>query len=176
MLKNRELLANRRILITAGRTVEYMDPIRVITNNSSGKMGAALGMGAEVTVVYGKGSVDPPPTARIARVETAAEMIQAVTSELGSGGYDAVIAALHDLSEQQLIANARQRMLKADADLIVVNDVSKSGVGFEADTNEVYLIAKASQAEHVALTSKGKVARRILARVAELLRDGRARA
>ena len=92
-------LAGRRVLITAGRTVEYIDPIRVITNNSSGKMGmalaaAALEAGAEVTVIYGKGSADPPARARVLRVDTAEEMSEAVRAELTSSpAHDVVIAA-----------------------------------------------------------------------------------
>ncbi len=76
-------LAGRSVLITAGRTVEYLDPIRVITNNSSGKMGVALARaayhaGADVTLVYGKGTVEPPQGVRVVRVESAEEMMNEV--------------------------------------------------------------------------------------------------
>ncbi len=92
-------LAGRRVLVTAGRTVEYIDPVRVITNNSSGKMGTALAAeafaaGADVTLIYGKGSAEPPPAVVTRRVETADEMYAAVLDELAlSGPYDALIAA-----------------------------------------------------------------------------------
>ncbi len=92
-------LAGRRVLITAGRTVEYLDPIRVITNNSTGKMGMALAAaaaeaGAEVTVVYGRGTAAAPPQARIVGVDTAEQMDAAVRGELAATpGYDVVIAA-----------------------------------------------------------------------------------
>lgn len=76
-------LAGRSVLITAGRTVEYLDPIRVITNNSSGKMGVALARaayhaGADVTLVYAKGTVEPPQGVRVIRVESAEEMMEEV--------------------------------------------------------------------------------------------------
>ncbi|MDH5783144.1 MAG: bifunctional phosphopantothenoylcysteine decarboxylase/phosphopantothenate--cysteine ligase CoaBC, partial [Candidatus Bathyarchaeota archaeon] len=86
-----------KILVTAGPTLEYIDPVRVITNKSSGLMGIevtreALLRGAEVTVIYGHGTATPPKEARIVRVETTKEMYEAVVSELKSQKYDAVIA------------------------------------------------------------------------------------
>ncbi len=89
--------AGMKILVTAGPTLEYIDPMRVITNKSSGLMGIevtreALLRGAEVTVIYGHGTVTPPEEARVVRVETTREMYEAVVSELKSQKYDAVIA------------------------------------------------------------------------------------
>jgi phosphopantothenoylcysteine decarboxylase/phosphopantothenate--cysteine ligase len=98
----RKLAARRdfshlRVLVTAGATVEYIDPVRVITNRSSGKMGTAiaeeaLNRGAEVTLVYGLGQVAPPPGARVIPVETTDQMFDAVVSELKSKRYDVTIA------------------------------------------------------------------------------------
>lgn len=98
VLSSKALLAGKRILITAGRTVEYIDPVRVITNNSSGKMGFALAqaakdMGADVTVVYGKGSVEPDGCFNVIRVDTAEDMKNAVEKELASGSYDMMFAS-----------------------------------------------------------------------------------
>jgi len=89
--------AGRKILVTAGPTLEYIDPVRVITNKSSGLMGIevtreALLRGAEVTVIYGSGTATPPNEARVIRVETTKEMFEAVVSELKSQKYDVVIA------------------------------------------------------------------------------------
>jgi phosphopantothenoylcysteine decarboxylase / phosphopantothenate---cysteine ligase len=86
-----------RVLITAGATAEYIDPVRVVTNRSSGKMGVsiaeeALSRGAEVTLVYGSGTEAAPPGARLLTVETTEQMYDAVVSELKSGNYDVVIA------------------------------------------------------------------------------------
>jgi phosphopantothenoylcysteine decarboxylase/phosphopantothenate--cysteine ligase len=90
--------AGLRVLITAGPTVEHIDPIRVVTNKSSGKMGVALaeealGRGAEVTLVYGSGTATPPTRANVVSVETTDQMYEAVVSELESKKYDVVIAA-----------------------------------------------------------------------------------
>jgi len=98
VLDSRALLKGKKILITAGRTVEYIDPVRVITNNSSGKMGfavaqAAKDMGADVTVVYGKGSVEPDSSFNVIRVNTADEMKEAVEKELAAGKYDMMFAS-----------------------------------------------------------------------------------
>jgi len=89
--------AGQQILVTAGPTLEYMDPVRVITNKSSGLMGIevaheALLRGASVTLIYGPGTATPPKTARVVRVETTKDMYDAVVSELKAQGYDIVIA------------------------------------------------------------------------------------
>ena len=87
-----------RLLVTAGATVEHIDPVRVITSRSSGKMGIAiaeeaLSRGAEVTIVYGLGSATPAPGAKLISAETTEQMHEAVVSELKSKKYDVVIAA-----------------------------------------------------------------------------------
>lgn len=87
-----------KILVTAGATVEYIDPIRIITNRSSGKMGVALaemalGRGAGVTLVYGTGSATPPQSGKTVRVETTYEMFDEVKRELINDSYDILIAA-----------------------------------------------------------------------------------
>jgi len=225
----RALLGSKRSL-GGGRTVEYLDPIRVLTNNSSGKMGmalaaAALEAGATVTVVYGKGTATPPPGATVRNVETAEEMAAAVRVELGgSKPYEIVMAAAavgdwrpittagqkisthdsnrlvieleptpkiiddikaqhpeifllafraqHDLSEDDLIADAAARAVKANADLIAVNDVSRSGAGFETDTNEMYLVTQEGEREHLPLGSKREIARQIVAAIARRMCRG----
>jgi phosphopantothenoylcysteine decarboxylase/phosphopantothenate--cysteine ligase len=91
-------LSGLRILVTAGPTVEFVDPVRVITNKSSGKMGVALAeealsRGAEVTLVYGPGTAVPPTGASMVRVETTTQMYEAVVSELKSKTYDVMLAA-----------------------------------------------------------------------------------
>ncbi len=90
-------LAKRKVIVTAGPTLEYIDPVRVITNKSSGKMGVAvveeaLSRGAEVTLVYGPGTAIPPREAKKIPVETSQEMYEAVVSELKSKKYDIAIA------------------------------------------------------------------------------------
>jgi len=90
-------LAKRKVIVTAGPTLEYIDPVRVITNKSSGRMGVAiaeeaLSRGAEVTLVYGPGTAVLPMEAKKIPVETSQEMYEAVVSELKSKKYDIAIA------------------------------------------------------------------------------------
>jgi phosphopantothenoylcysteine decarboxylase / phosphopantothenate---cysteine ligase len=205
------ILAGKHVLITAGRTVEYLDPIRCITNNSTGKMGcaiaeAALQAGADVTVVFGKGTVVPPTAARVVYVDDADQMRRAVYEELARTPTDVCIAAaavgdwkpknpssekitthgtssihvelvptakiidevksrspgtflvafraLSGLTEDELIENAYQRLIKAKADLIAVNDTSKPHAGFEVDTNELFVIDTARTIQHLPTMSK----------------------
>jgi phosphopantothenoylcysteine decarboxylase/phosphopantothenate--cysteine ligase len=77
-----ERLAGKKVVVTAGPTREPIDPVRYLTNRSSGKMGfalarAALQMGAEVTVIAGPTNETAPPKARVTKVQTAAEMLRA---------------------------------------------------------------------------------------------------
>jgi phosphopantothenoylcysteine decarboxylase/phosphopantothenate--cysteine ligase len=97
VLYNKTVLSGKRVLVTAGSTVEYIDPIRVMTNLSSGKMGIAIAqeakrMGAAVTLVYGQGSINPP-SGKIVHVSTGEEMYNAVLSELSLNRYDIAIMA-----------------------------------------------------------------------------------
>jgi len=97
-LATKQDFSGLRVLITAGPTIEYIDPVRVLTNRSSGKMGVAvaeeaLSRGAEVTLVYGSGSAVPPLRANLIPAETTEQMHEAVASELRSREYDVAIAA-----------------------------------------------------------------------------------
>ncbi len=90
-------LSRSKVLVTAGPTVEYIDPIRVVTNRSSGKMGIAvtkeaISRGGDVTLIYGLGREDPPQGINMIQVETTEEMRKAVISELESEKYDVVVA------------------------------------------------------------------------------------
>lgn len=216
-----------KVLITAGATVEHIDPVRVVTNKSSGKMGVAiteeaLSRGAETTLVYGTGTEAPPSRAHLLTVETTEQMHDAVVSELKSKRYDVVIAVaaaadwtpekqysykvsshdLHSLElklkptakiinsvkkvsprtflvafraeyklpKKELIDSAYKRLQEAKADLIVVNDVGKKGVGFGTDMNEVFIIDEKKKTVHVQLAEKREVARKILDVVRERIK------
>jgi phosphopantothenoylcysteine decarboxylase/phosphopantothenate--cysteine ligase len=96
ILGRRGLLAGRKVVISAGGTAEPIDPVRVITNRSSGKQGyalaqAALDAGAQVTLISTPTKLTPPIGAQIVRVETAQQMLEAVLKE--SDGCDALIMA-----------------------------------------------------------------------------------
>jgi phosphopantothenoylcysteine decarboxylase/phosphopantothenate--cysteine ligase len=207
------------VLVTAGATLEHIDPIRVITNRSSGKMGIALAdeacnRGANVTLVYGTGTETASPKVRVIRAQTTKQMLDAVTSELKSKKYDLAIAvaavadwtpekqyekkisshdthllnlklkptpkiidcikkvspetflvgfrAEYNLTQKKLIESGYKRLQEAKADLIVVNDTSKKGAGFETDTNEVFVVDGEKRSEHIPMEKKKEVARKIL--------------
>ena len=105
-------LKGRRILITGGPTREYIDGFRFISNPSSGKMAVALAelalrRGAEVTLIYGKGTAVPPASATVVSVDGTEEMLDAVVDALKTGGYDAAIlsaaAADYKASERKMV-------------------------------------------------------------------------
>ncbi len=93
-----QTMAKLKVLVTAGPTREPLDPIRIITNRSSGRMGVCLAReawrrGAEVTLIYGPGSVEPPEGIETVRVETSKEMFEEALKRLKTGEYHLLIAA-----------------------------------------------------------------------------------
>jgi len=143
-------LAGKRVLVTAGSTVENIDPIRVVTNTSSGKMGIAIAqeaerMGATVTLVYAHGS--EPVNGRALRVNTSEEMRRAVVSQLSSVKYDIAImaAAVADFmpakkSEKKIDTRAGKVELTLVATKKIIDEVKKKSkdtflVAFKADYN-----------------------------------------
>ena len=107
-----ENLSGRNILITSGSTIEFIDPIRVVSNLSSGKMGNAIAQeayarGANVTLVYGHGTIElrEAPRLSITRVNTGDEMYDAVISELGTKSYHAAFmsAAIADFKPSKVL-------------------------------------------------------------------------
>ncbi|PQD95915.1 bifunctional phosphopantothenoylcysteine decarboxylase/phosphopantothenate--cysteine ligase CoaBC [Pradoshia eiseniae] len=150
-------LSGKKVLITAGPTRERIDPVRYVSNYSTGKMGyslaeAALKMGAEVTLVSGPVTVTAPPNARLISVESASEMYEAVMAEMGSANIIIGTAAVADYKPAEA---ATQKIKKQDDDMSLAmtrtKDIlaeagkRKSGqilVGFAAETNNVEEYAK----------------------------------
>jgi phosphopantothenoylcysteine decarboxylase / phosphopantothenate---cysteine ligase len=150
-------LSGRNILVTAGSTVEFIDPIRVISNLSSGKMGNAIAQeahkkGAKVTLVYGHGSCEPRelPRMNIVKVSTNEEMYNAIISELGTKTYDAAFmsAAIADYKPTTSFPkkmNTRKRdplTLSLSPTRKIVNEIKSTSknssiflVAFKADYN-----------------------------------------
>ncbi|ANY69805.1 phosphopantothenoylcysteine decarboxylase [Paenibacillus sp. BIHB 4019] len=205
-------LAGKHVLVTAGGTVERLDPVRYLTNDSSGKMGFAIAeaaklMGAEVTVVAGRTTVEPPAGVKLVRVESAQQMLDAVTVHFETADIVVKAAAVADYrptqqqeqklkktgetltlelerttdilqllgerkthqllvgfaAETQQIAHyAMDKLARKNCDLIVANDVSAEGAGFNGDTNVVQLFGKEGLIEALPLLSKRETARRIL--------------
>lgn len=116
-----KLLAGRKILITAGPTYEAIDPVRGITNRSSGKMGyaiaqAALELGAEVTLVSGPVALAKPPNALTVDVTSAAEMFEAVKQHVADADMFIGVAAVADYRVAQ---PGTQKLKKSDAKLML---------------------------------------------------------
>lgn len=161
VFSNKAPLSGKRVLVTAGSTIEYIDPIRVITNLSSGKMGVAIAqeaqrMGATVTLVYGHGTLSPE-TGRIVRVNTAEEMYKVVVSELSSKRHDIAVmaAAVADFapakrSDKKIDTKLGKVELSLVATRKIIDEVKNNSkdtflVAFKADycVSESVLIEKA---------------------------------
>ena len=146
-------LAGERFLITVGATREEIDPVRFISNRSSGKMGfaiaeAALRRGAAVTVVTGVTTVDPPTGVRVVKALSAEEMLKTVASEAGKASVFIGAAAIADYRPAQ---RAAQKIKKSDDSITltlertpdVLSQVAASRangmlvVGFAAETENV---------------------------------------
>src|SRR6195256_5726241 len=209
-------LAGETILVTAGPTREKIDPVRYLTNRSSGRMGyaiaeAALRRGARVLLVSGPTAIDAPGAAELTQVETAEEMLAAVLKFLPEATVVIKTAAVADfrpkaaagqkikrkgemmlelettadiLAEvarrkstqivlgfaaetENVLENARKKLASKSLDAIVVNDVSREGIGFDSDRNAVTIISRGEVVE-VPETSKWEVAHRVLDQVVKL--------
>ncbi len=145
------ILKNKKILMTAGPTIEYIDPVRVITNQSSGKTGVLLASelisaGSKVTLVYGPGFEKPPKGAKIINVSTSKEMLDAVKKEMRKK-FDVVIMAA--AAADYIPDNASKKKIKSNQKMIrislkkapkIIDQVKKLQkklilVGFKAEAN-----------------------------------------
>ena len=216
-------LAAERILLTVGGTREAIDPVRFISNHSSGKMGfavadAAQARGAKVTVVAGVTSVEPPKNVTLIRAISADEMHAAVMKELpnttvfiGSAavadyrptdiagakikkdGNDTMtlkliktLDILADVSKNRtngmfvvgfaaetndVVGYARSKMQKKNLDLVVANDITAEGAGFDSDTNIATILMKNDEQIELPLMPKREMADRILDEILKLERN-----
>lgn len=210
-----------RLLVTAGPTEEPLDPVRFLTNRSSGKMGVAvakraLARGAEVTLVSGPLKVPAPTGVNHIQVRTAAEMMDRVLERFHESDIVVKAAAVADFRpetfcEEKLkkedfgtsinlvrnpdilatlgsrkwpdqvligfaaetsdaIQKARVKLKNKNVDMLVLNDVSQPGAGFDCDTNIVRLLFRSGEDEQLAMMSKEDVADQILSRALALRR------
>jgi phosphopantothenoylcysteine decarboxylase/phosphopantothenate--cysteine ligase len=225
LLEPRRTLAGRRVLVTAGPTIEDLDPVRFIGNRSSGRMGYAIAAeaqarGAAVTLVAGPTSVVPPVVEDLVRVRSAAEMRAAVVARAAAADVVVMAAAVADFTlaggaareklekherhegvtltlerTADILAElgqrrgdrrhpvlvgfaaqsgpaeaaARRKLESKRVDLIVANDVTAPGAGFDHDTNRVTFVGRDGD-ESLPLLSKTEVAGLLLDRVEALLR------
>ena len=218
VLQGQEDLVGERVLVTAGPTREDIDPVRFLTNRSSGKMGyavaeAAARRGAKVVLVSGPTALETPPGVERVDIRSAQEMLLAVQAQFPECTLAIFAAAVadyrvaepsgakikrtHDLltlrlepnpdilatvarekgnrlvvgfaAETDNVAeNARKKLVQKNADLIVANDLTTEGAGFDVDTNVVTLFSRDERDLPLPRLTKAEVAQCILDEVLRL--------
>jgi len=211
-------LTGESVLITAGPTQEALDPVRYISNRSSGKMGfaiaeAAARRGARVLLISGPVNLPAPGNVEVIRVKTAQDMRKAVLENLEQSSIIVKSAAVADyylaevpqqklkktatrlsleldptpdiLAEigqqkgdrlligfaaetENLISEARRKMMAKQCDMLVANLVNRDGLGFESDLNEVDILTRSGRTVHAGPGAKKEIAEKILDQVAML--------
>ena len=216
-------LKGHKIVVTAGGTQEPIDPVRVITNRSSGKQGyalaqAALDLGADVVLITSAAQLASPVGAEVIPAGSAREMLEVVLETIMDASALVMAAAVADFrpsnpsankikkdstlpainlernpdilqtvgflkhnhqyrgltigfaaESQNLLENAAAKIKVKKLNMIVANDISEAGVGFEADTNRVTLLFPDGRQEALPLMSKDDVAERVMGEVVNLL-------
>jgi phosphopantothenoylcysteine decarboxylase/phosphopantothenate--cysteine ligase len=218
-------LAGRRVVVSAGPTVEDLDPVRFVANRSSGRMGFAIAKearrrGAVVTLVAGPTAIEPPSVDTLTRVRSAREMHAAIVAHAADADVVVMAAAVADYAPRTAretkfetssaadgltlelertpdilgglgaartgrrpvligfaaqtgdpVAAATRKLAGKRVDLIVANDVTAPGAGFDVETNQVTFVGPGG-AEALPMLSKDEVARALLDRVEHLLAAG----
>jgi len=211
-------LAGEKVLVTAGPTREEIDPVRFISNYSSGKMGYAIARaarrrGAEVTLVSGPTSLDEPYGVSVTQVVSACAMREEVMAQAPASTIIIKAAAVADYRPAlradtkikktaapktleliknpdilvelgknkgerllvgfaaetgDLLQNAGKKLAEKNLDMVVANDISQAGAGFDIDTNIVKLLFKGGRVEELPIMGKEELADVILDRVVEM--------
>ena len=215
LLKKRNNLKGKRVLVTAGATFEEVDPVRIITNKSSGKMGVRIAenaslRGADVLLLRSHNSVEPNYNIIDEKFTTVNDLYNKIKNNIKDADIVIHSAAVSDfevnnkkdkkiksgqelhlelmpatkifehlkkfskkiflvgfkaeynVSNKELIDSAYNLLKSANADLVIANDVGKKGRGFDANTNEVFVVDKEKNVEHIELADKRIVADRLL--------------
>lgn len=222
MLFAKKDMEGLRVMVTAGPSREALDPVRYISNRSSGKMGYAIAQaaqkrGAEVTLLSGPVAIEAPLGVKLVPFTTTQELldraselareqdllIQAaapadyrakeiapqkikkqggepmtftlmenpdVAATLGKAKRSGQVFVGFAAETNDVLAHAKDKLTRKNLDMIVANDVTRPGAGFDVDTNIVTLITKDGQ-EALPMMSKVEVARRILDRALALRRE-----
>jgi phosphopantothenoylcysteine decarboxylase / phosphopantothenate---cysteine ligase len=154
-----KLLANKRIMITAGATLEMIDPVRAVTNLSSGKMGYALAkvaanMGAQVTLISGASSLTAPNNVQTHYTKSADMMYQAVMQHISNQDIFIGVAAVADYSP---IETATQKIKKSDDTLTIQLKRNKDILADVASLpNAPFCVGFAAESEHIIEYAKHK--------------------
>lgn len=222
-LNTKKDLEGKSILVTASKTVEPIDPIRYISNRSTGKMGfaiaqAALSRGARVTLISGPSSLRPPTDIKFISVTSASQMRNEVKKNYKKTDCLIMAAAVSDFTPEKTqpkkikkdqtelvlklkktpdilkemgkqkgkkilvgfsletedeIKNAKNKLKNKNLDLIVVNNPTQPGAGFEGDTNIATIIDKKGKIQKLPLMSKNDLADKILDKISILFKKSR---
>ncbi len=215
LLEKGKSLKGKKVIVTAGGTIEKIDDVRYIANKSSGKMGVALAeecylRGAEVVLLRSKSSVKPRYLIPEKTFETAVELFDLIKKEVGKGDAIFHVAAVGDfkpeknvegkissgavfnlnlvptekildqikklnprikliafkaeygLADAEMIKKAREKLKECNADVVVINDISKADRGIEVDYNEVIVLLKSGESGKILLNSKREIAKGIV--------------
>ncbi|MFC6255391.1 bifunctional phosphopantothenoylcysteine decarboxylase/phosphopantothenate--cysteine ligase CoaBC [Secundilactobacillus hailunensis] len=215
-------LTGKKVLVTAGGTRERIDPVRFITNDSSGKMGYAIAeemqqRGATVTLISAPTKLTPPAGVSLIPVLTTEDLAEAVTKAFKQTDILVMAAAVADFKPvntsnqkikksadndqltiklikttdilkqvarlkqpgqitvgfaaetQNLLDNANQKLIAKQLDLLIANDVSKPGVGFNGDTNQVTILQPDQAPIKTTLADKHTIAKQVVDQISQRL-------
>ncbi|MDP6599965.1 MAG: bifunctional phosphopantothenoylcysteine decarboxylase/phosphopantothenate--cysteine ligase CoaBC [Candidatus Woesearchaeota archaeon] len=214
-IERRNDLKGKKILVTAGATSEEIDPVRIITNKSSGKMGVYLAeesflRGADVTLIRGINSIEPNYHFKDIKVHSVKDLFNTIKNNIKDKDVMIHAAAVSDFTinnksknkiksnenlhleltpttkifenikkirknilligfkaeynvgKKVLVDRAYDLLKSANANIVVANDVGKKDVGFNTETNEVYIIDKNKKVKHLKLADKRIIGNKIL--------------
>ncbi len=218
-IKRSESLKNKTILVTAGPTREFLDPVRFLTNRSSGKMGyeiaeEALRRGAQVILISGPTHIFPPQRVEFQQVQTAQEMEKEVVKHYPQADIVIMAAAVSDFKfarmlpqkikkqefeekaklaptqdilkklgkkkgkkvlvgfaaeTENVVDNALRKIREKNLDLIVANDVSAEGIGFESDFNLVSIIFPDGRTIQTEKGNKQEISQKVLDTIEDII-------
>ena len=219
LIQKSQSFKGQTVLVTAGPTREFLDPVRFITNRSSGKMGyelaeEALRRGAEVILVSGPTHLFPPPDAKLRKVQTAEDMKKEILEHFSKADVVIMTAAVSDFQFEEsasgkikkeklggnikivptpdilkelgrkkgrkvligfaaetedVVANAIKKLKDKNLDLIIANDVTAEGVGFESNFNQVSVVFPDGKSVQTEKMTKVEISQIIMDKIEEIV-------
>lgn len=219
LIQKSQSFKGQTVLVTAGPTREFLDPVRFITNRSSGKMGyelaeEALRRGAEVILVSGPTHLFPPPDAKLREVQTAEDMKKEVLEHFPKADVVIMTAAVSDFQFEEsasgkikkeklggnikivptpdvlkelgrkkgrkvlvgfaaetenVVDNALKKLKDKNLDLIIANDVTAEGVGFESNFNQVSVVFPDGKSVQTEKMTKIEISQVIMDKIEEIV-------
>ena len=219
LIQKSQSFKGQTVLVTAGPTREFLDPVRFITNRSSGKMGyelaeEALRRGAEVILVSGPTHLFPPPDAKLRKVQTAEDMKKEVLEHFSKADVVIMTAAVSDFKfkesasgkikkeklggnikivptpdvlkelgrkkgrkvlvgfaaeTENVVDNALKKLKDKNLDLVIANDVTTEGVGFESNFNQVSVVFPDGKSVQTEKMTKVEISQVIMDKIEEIV-------